>query len=166
MKKIDILLLSCIFMVGCVEKTKPTSNSGSINPTSMDTINIDDLSYDIRDGAIKILFSNYSNEKIEYINLVDTFYADIKYKGKFKEIRADYEIKIEDISKNLNLIKKEKDGRFKFFIDKTQKMKTCSFSVYLKANKCVFKEIKQSKKKREYFYTNTIGVQRMILNLF
>lgn len=166
MKKIDILLLGCLFVVGCVDNTKPTSSSGNITSKVMDTINVDDLSYDIKDGAIKTLFSNYKNEKIEYINRVNTFYAEITYSGKFKEIRADYEIKIDDISKNLHLVKKEKDGRFKFYIDKTLNMKTCSFSVYLKANNCVFKEVKQSKKKREYFYTNTIGMQRMILNLF
>ena len=74
-------------MVGCVEKTKPTSNSGSINPTSMDTINIDDLSYDIRDGAIKTTFVDYNNTKIVHTGKVDTFYAVIEYQGKFPKIK-------------------------------------------------------------------------------
>jgi hypothetical protein len=116
--------------------------------------------------AVKAKFVNYKNEIIEHTSQVDTFYLIVKYEGKDELMRKTAAFKVLALSKNLKFLGKDKQGRFKFFIDKSIKMDQCIFRIYLKTTPYVLKAINIKTDKYEYIRKEEVALVSKIVNLY
>lgn len=148
-----LFIFLCLFALlysSCNRKNKNTvdTNTGKeINSSNLieDTINIDDIFYELDDDVwnrVKLIFSDKNNNIInELNNSQDTFYLEVGYNSlKYPNLTLHHKIDIYSESNNCFFSQIGKN-KFRLIVDSKSQRDTIEYEIYLKSDRFLFKNI-------------------------